>query len=268
MQPKYFSFDTEGKRIYITKMEDFLERLKIFTFRRARCRCAPACAFADASCALAPSYEMSDDPYARECMRRLNAQLLEAGLTLRGMTTQFDALLGTMRADLDAEARRGVSPAPAGGSRAAVQGGGWGAAGMPDMAALMADPDIREAMADPSVVAVLQQCMADPTQIMQHRCARCCAFVGGAARCLLMCHIAAQMLPQEQPEGEQAADGAVPVAAAGAWRAVTDRADGARARSKREKHRVGANCASCCVPTLSALSARACGRSPRERNEV
>jgi hypothetical protein len=33
MQPKYFSFDTEGKRIYITKMEDFLERLKIFTFR-------------------------------------------------------------------------------------------------------------------------------------------------------------------------------------------------------------------------------------------
>ena len=35
MQPKYFSFDVEGKRIYISKMEDFLERLKIFTFRCA-----------------------------------------------------------------------------------------------------------------------------------------------------------------------------------------------------------------------------------------
>ena len=128
---------------------------------------------------------MSDDPYARECMRRLNAQLLEAGLTLRGMTTQFDALLGTMRADLDAEARRGVSPAGAG--RAAVQGGGWGAAGMPDMAALMADPDIREAMADPSVVAVLQQCMADPAQIMQHRCASAVACLCGVRRAPVAC---------------------------------------------------------------------------------
>ena len=63
---------------------------------------------------------MSDDPYARECMRRLNAQLLEAGLTLRGMTTQFDALLGTMRADLDAEARRGVAVHPDGELRHAL----------------------------------------------------------------------------------------------------------------------------------------------------
>jgi hypothetical protein len=36
MQTKYFSFDTEGKRIYIEKMEEFLERLKIFTFRCER----------------------------------------------------------------------------------------------------------------------------------------------------------------------------------------------------------------------------------------
>ena len=33
MQPKYFSFDTEGKRIYIDMMTDFLDRLKTFTFR-------------------------------------------------------------------------------------------------------------------------------------------------------------------------------------------------------------------------------------------
>ena len=50
MQPKYFSFDTEGKRIYITKMEDFLERLKIFTFRRARSsRASSPHALSDAS---------------------------------------------------------------------------------------------------------------------------------------------------------------------------------------------------------------------------
>jgi hypothetical protein len=124
---------------------------------------------------------MSEDPYARECMRRLNAQLLEAGLTLRGMTQQFDMLIGTMRQDLEVEARRGVAPA-GGGARSAVQGGAWGAAGMPDMARLMADPDIREALNDPKIVAVLQQCMADPSQIMQHRCDACACERGAALR--------------------------------------------------------------------------------------
>ncbi len=136
---------------------------------------------------------MSDDPFAKECMRRLNAQLLEAGLTLRGMTTQFDSLLGVMRSDLEDEARRGV--APAGDERAAVKGGAWGAAGMPDMAKLMADPDIREAMADPSIVAVLQSCMADPAKIMEHRCARagggrlwgCVCARTGCASCCVVC---------------------------------------------------------------------------------
>jgi hypothetical protein len=102
-------------------------------------------------------------------MRRLNAQLLEAGLTLKGMTTQFDSLLITMRRDLEAEAKRGVAAGPDG--RAAVQGGPWGSGGMPDLGKLMADPDVREAMADPKVVGILQACMADPSQIMQHRCA-------------------------------------------------------------------------------------------------
>jgi hypothetical protein len=52
---------------------------------------------------------------------------------------------------------------------------------MPDLGKLMADPDVREAMADPKVVGILQACMADPSQIMQHRCARACAALAADA---------------------------------------------------------------------------------------
>ena len=139
---------------------------------------------------------MSDDPFAKECMRRLNAQLLEAGLTLRGMTTQFDSLIDFMRRDIEAEARRGVAPAT-GDSRAAVQGGAWGSGGMPDIAKLMADPDIREAMADPSVVAVLQKCMADPSQIMQYRRVPCGCM---RARCVRVRAVTRLRLRRDNPK--------------------------------------------------------------------
>lgn len=146
MQTRYFSFDSEGKRLYLDEMDRFVERLKIFTMR----------------------YSLSDDPVARESLRRLNAQLLEAGMTLTSLQERLAQTVTAMRSALELEMNRGISAAPPGDSRSAVQGGPFGAGGMPDMGKLMADPDIAEAMADPRVMGILQRVIADPSAINQY----------------------------------------------------------------------------------------------------
>jgi Domain of unknown function (DUF1825)/STI1 domain len=139
MQTKYFAFDSEGKRLYLDQMETFVERLKIFTMR----------------------YSLSDDPAARESLRRLNAQLLEAGMTLQSMQDRLAETVRVMRQQLEIERARGVAAAPPGDSRSAIQG-------MPDLAEMMKDPDIVEAMQDPRVVGILQQCIADPSRMNEY----------------------------------------------------------------------------------------------------
>jgi len=146
MQTKYFAFDSEGKRLYLDQMETFVERLKIFTMR----------------------YSLSDDPAARESLRRLNAQLLEAGMTLQSMQDRLAETVRVMRQQLEIERARGVAAAPPGDSRSAIQGGPFGPGGMPDLAEMMKDPDIVEAMQDPRVVGILQQCIADPSRMNEY----------------------------------------------------------------------------------------------------
>lgn len=139
LQPKYFSFDVEGKRIYIEKMEEFLERLRIFTKR----------------------YELSDDPEAKEGLRRLNAQLLEAGLTLNSMYQRLKDTTQMMRTALTAEEIRGPELHTEGKGTAWAQGA-FGGKGMPDMAKLMEDPQVFAALQEPDVIAAMQDIMANP----------------------------------------------------------------------------------------------------------
>mmetsp|Transcript_5749 Transcript_5749/g.35741 ORF Transcript_5749/g.35741 Transcript_5749/m.35741 type:complete len:267 (+) Transcript_5749:34-834(+) len=139
LQPKYFSFDIEGKRIYIEKMEEFLEKLRIFTKR----------------------YELSDDPEAKEGLRRLNAQLLEAGLTLSSMYQRLKDTTQMMRTALDAEEKRGPDLQQEGKGTAWAQGA-FGGKGMPDMAKLMEDPQVFAALQEPDVIAAMQDIMANP----------------------------------------------------------------------------------------------------------
>lgn len=139
LQPKYFSFDIEGKRIYIEKMEEFLEKLRIFTKR----------------------YELSDDPEAKEGLRRLNAQLLEAGLTLNSMYQRLKETTQMMRTALDAEEKRGPDLQQEGKGTAWAQGA-FGGKGMPDMAKLMEDPQVFAALQEPDVIAAMQDIMANP----------------------------------------------------------------------------------------------------------
>jgi hypothetical protein len=127
-------------------MDKFVERLKIFTMR----------------------YSLSDDPVARESLRRLNAQLLEAGMTLTSLQERLAQTVTAMRGALEQEMARGISAAPPGDSRSAVQGGPFGSGGMPDMGKLMADPEIAEAMADPRVMGILQSVIADPSSISKY----------------------------------------------------------------------------------------------------
>ena len=103
-------------------------------------------------------YELSDDPFARECMRQLNAKLLEAGLSRRGLMEQLESMVAAMRMELDREELRGVAPAPPGSQQHR----------MPDMAALMLDPDMSEAMEDPHVLAIVQKCAANPALIASY----------------------------------------------------------------------------------------------------
>ena len=146
MQTRYFSFDSEGKRLYLDEMDKFTERLKIFTMR----------------------YSLSDDPVARESLRRLNAQLLEAGMTLTSLQERLAQTVTAMRATLEQEMARGISAAPPGESRSAVQGGPFGAGGMPDLGKLMADPEIAEALSDPRVMGILQKVLQNPSTISDY----------------------------------------------------------------------------------------------------
>ncbi len=64
-----------------------------------------------------------------------------------------------MRAELDREELRGVAPASAGSSQSRM---------MPDMAALMLDPEISAAMDDPKVIAVVQRCANNPALVREY----------------------------------------------------------------------------------------------------
>lgn len=143
-------------------MEGFVEKLKIFTFRyelsddpfaKARRPAPPLASFSSRFLALFPrsphprrhraasllmrrlSTASPGSSHARpqETIRMLNEKLAMGGLTIRTLTLSMTQMLGTMRADLEREAARGVAPATGGadGSRAFVQGGPFGPGGMP-----------------------------------------------------------------------------------------------------------------------------------------
>jgi hypothetical protein len=136
LQPKFPSFDTEGKCHMISKMDKLLERLNLFTTR----------------------FRWSDDPFAKEATRRLDAQLAEAGMSFDGLKQMLEQSLHTMRQQVDMEERLG--PAAVAQANQSYSG----SKGPPDIASLMDDPQFMRAMEDASALAAYQEAMKNGPQ--------------------------------------------------------------------------------------------------------
>eukprot|EP00850_Spirogloea_muscicola_P015120 SM000113S24076 [mRNA] locus=s113:453200:454834:+ [translate_table: standard] len=139
MQPKFQTFDLEGKRIYVSRMEDFLSRLRIFMMR----------------------YQLSDSPEAKQVIHRFNVQLLEAGLNTQVMYEQLEACLQQMRNIVDGEAQLDV------GGRAQLtlglqQAVGQRPAEWPNLVELMKDPEFTSALDEPEALAAVKAVLEDP----------------------------------------------------------------------------------------------------------
>lgn len=74
----YGKFDREGKKIYIEKMEEIMERYKVFLKR----------------------FELSDDFMARMSIEQLKTHLSQFGLTPEKMFEQLRTTLERMKAEI------------------------------------------------------------------------------------------------------------------------------------------------------------------------
>ncbi len=75
----YGKFDREGKKLYIEKMENMMERYRIFMKR----------------------FELSDDFMAQMTMQQLNTQLNQFGITPQQMFEQMNVTLERMKSELE-----------------------------------------------------------------------------------------------------------------------------------------------------------------------
>lgn len=76
---EYGKFDREGKKLYIEKMEEMMDRYKIFMKR----------------------FELSDDFQARLTVEQLRSQLSQFGLTPDMMFVQMQGTLQRMKQELE-----------------------------------------------------------------------------------------------------------------------------------------------------------------------
>jgi hypothetical protein len=79
---EYGKFDREGKKLYIEKMEDMMERYRVFMKR----------------------FELSEDFQAKLTVEQLRTQLSQFGLTPETMFQQMHQTLERMKGQLDAPA--------------------------------------------------------------------------------------------------------------------------------------------------------------------
>ena len=77
---EYGKFDREGKKLYIEKMEDMMERYRVFMKR----------------------FELSEDFQAKLTVEQLRTQLSQFGLTPETMFQQMHQTLERMKGQLDA----------------------------------------------------------------------------------------------------------------------------------------------------------------------
>ncbi len=75
----YGKFDREGKKLFIDKMEEMMERYQIFMKR----------------------FELSDDFMAQMTMKQLQSQLGNFGMTPQQMFNQMQTTLERMKSELD-----------------------------------------------------------------------------------------------------------------------------------------------------------------------
>lgn len=75
----YGKFDREGKKLFITKMEEMIERFAIFSKR----------------------FELSDDFMAQMTMKQMQSQLGNFGVTPQQMFEQMHVALEKMKSELD-----------------------------------------------------------------------------------------------------------------------------------------------------------------------
>jgi hypothetical protein len=78
----YGKFDREGKKLYIERMEDMMDRYRIFMKR----------------------FELSDDFQAKLTVEQLRTQLGQFGLTPETMFEQMQRTLDRMKSELDRSA--------------------------------------------------------------------------------------------------------------------------------------------------------------------
>jgi hypothetical protein len=79
---EYGKFDREGKKLYIERMEDVMERYRVFMKR----------------------FELSEDFQAKLTVEQLRTQLSQFGLTPDAMFAQMHQTLERMKSQLDQEA--------------------------------------------------------------------------------------------------------------------------------------------------------------------
>ncbi|WP_448533141.1 DUF1825 family protein [Parathermosynechococcus lividus] len=78
---EYGKFDREGKKIYIEKMEELMERYRIFMKR----------------------FELSDDFMAQMTVKQLETQLSQFGLSAQAMFDQMHQTLERMKAEVESQ---------------------------------------------------------------------------------------------------------------------------------------------------------------------
>jgi hypothetical protein len=78
---EYGKFDREGKKLYIERMEEMMERYRVFMKR----------------------FELSEDFQAKLTVEQLRTQLGQFGLTPEQMFEQMNLTLERMKSQLDAE---------------------------------------------------------------------------------------------------------------------------------------------------------------------
>ena len=78
---EYGKFDREGKKLFIERMEELMERYKIFMKR----------------------FELSDDFMARMTVEQLRTQLGQFGITPQQMFQQMEMTLERMKAEIESK---------------------------------------------------------------------------------------------------------------------------------------------------------------------
>jgi len=134
LQPKYASFDTEGKRIYIQQMQDLCEKLKVYTTR----------------------YKLSDDAYAQAMIENLNKQLTLAGMDVDTLYSSFSEICAEMQQELELEEKLGAEYVYQDKAKKA-----WGQV-PPFLHKMLEDPEMAKLMQDPEFLQIMQRCVSSP----------------------------------------------------------------------------------------------------------